>query len=300
MTISIDLTKVKGIDMHVHCEIDDQGHTALPQDFLDASAAYFKAGERTPSIAQIGERYRDLDLAAVIFTVDAEHKLGHRRITNEDVIASAAEFPDVFIPFASIDPHRGEEGVAELRALVEAGRVHGLKLHPSLQEFAPNDGTAFGLFEVLSEHRLPAIFHTGQTGIGAGMPGGGGIKLRYSDPMLLDDVCADFPDLTVIMAHPSVPWQDQAISIATHKPNAYIDLSGWSPKYFPPQLVRAINGLLRKKVLFATDNPVIDPERWMADFDRLELKDGVRELVMKDNAARVLGLSAGAAPKETR
>lgn len=289
--MKIDLAAVRGIDMHVHCEIDDRGHAALPQEFLDASAAYFRAGERTPTIAQIGQRYRELDLAAVIFTVDAERKLGHRRIANEDVVASAAEFPDVFIPFASIDPHKGEEGVAELRELVEAGKVFGLKLHPSLQEFEPNDGTAFGLYEVLAANRMPAIFHTGQTGIGAGMAGGGGVKLRYSNPLLLDDVCADFPDLTVVMAHPAVPWQDEQISIATHKPNAYIDLSGWSPKYFPPQLVRAMNGMLRSKVLFATDNPVIDPERWMADFDQLELKDGVRELVMKDNAARILGLT---------
>ncbi len=288
--MTIDLDHIVGIDTHVHAEIDDHGHTALPQDFLDASAKYFKAGERTPTIAQIGERYRALRLAAVIFTVDAEKKLGHQRISNEDVVAGAAEFPDVFIPFASIDPAKGADGAAELRELIADKGIRGLKLHPSLQEFAPNDGSAFGLYEVLAEHRLPVVFHTGQTGIGAGMPGGGGIKLRYSDPMLIDDVCADFPDLTVIMAHPSIPWQDAAISIVTHKPNAYIDLSGWSPKYFPPQLVRAMNGLLRRKMLFATDNPVIDPERWMSDFEALELKDGVRELVMKDNAARILGL----------
>jgi predicted TIM-barrel fold metal-dependent hydrolase len=289
--VSIDLDHVVGIDTHVHAEVDDHGHTALPQPFLDASAAYFKAGERTPSIDQIGQRYRALRLAAVIFTVDAERKLGHRRIRNEDVVASAQRHPDVFIPFASIDPAKGDEGVAELRELIAGGAVKGLKLHPSLQEFAPNDGTADGLYALLAEHRMPVIFHTGQTGIGAGMPGGGGIKLRYSDPMLVDDVCADFPDLTVILAHGSVPWHDAAISIARHKPNAFIDLSGWSPKYFPPQLVRAMNGGLRRKVLFATDNPVIDPERWLADFATLELEPGVRELVMKDNAARILGLT---------
>ncbi len=293
--MSIDLDKVVAIDTHVHCEIDDQGHAALPQEFLDASAKYFKAGTRTPTIAEIGERYRALNLAAVIFTVDAERKLGHKRVANADVVASAAEFPDVFIPFASVDPHKGEEGVAELRELIASGSVSGLKLHPSVQEFAPNDGTAYGLYDVLAEHRLPVVFHTGQTGIGAGMPGGGGIKLRYSQPMLVDDVCADFPDLTVIMAHPSIPWQDEAISIATHKPNAYIDLSGWSPKYFPPQLIRAMNGILRSKVLFATDFPVIDPERWLSDFESIDLKDGVRELVMKDNAARILHLKGESA-----
>jgi predicted TIM-barrel fold metal-dependent hydrolase len=109
--------------------------------------------------------------------------------------------------------------------------------------------------------------------------------------MLLDDVAADFPQLTIIMAHPSVPWQDEAISIATHKSNVYIDLSGWSPKYFPSQLVRAANSLLRHKVLFGSDFPVITPDRWLADFAKLEFKDDVRPLILKDNSARVLGLT---------
>jgi predicted TIM-barrel fold metal-dependent hydrolase len=169
--------------------------------------------------------------------------------------------------------------------------VRGFKFHPSLQAFEPNDVQYYPLYEALQELQVPALFHTGQTGIGAGLPGGRGIKLRYSAPMLLDDVAADFPQLTIVMAHPSVPWQDEAISIATHKANVYIDLSGWSPKYFPVPLVRAANGLLKRKVLFGSDFPVITPDRWLADFAKLEIKDDVRPLVLKDNAARVLGLT---------
>ena len=137
---------------------------------------------------------------------------------------------------------------------------------------------------------MPALFHTGQTGIGAGLPGGHRIKLRYSDPMLLDDVAADFPGLTIILAHPSVPWQDSAIAVATHKANVYIDLSGWSPKYFPPQLVRAANTLLKDKILFGSDYPVITPEKWMEEFDKLPIKPEVRPLILKENAARLLKL----------
>jgi uncharacterized protein len=146
------------------------------------------------------------------------------------------------------------------------------------------------LYEAAAGLGIPVVFHTGQTGIGAGLPGGRGIKLRYSDPMLLDDVAADHPGLTVIMAHPSVPWQDAAISIATHKSNVYIDLSGWSPKYFPPQLVRAANGLLKRKVMFGSDYPLLTPDRWMKDFAALEIKDEVRPLILKDNAIRALRL----------
>jgi predicted TIM-barrel fold metal-dependent hydrolase len=109
--------------------------------------------------------------------------------------------------------------------------------------------------------------------------------------MLLDDVAADFPSLTIVLAHPSVPWQDAAISMATHKANVYIDLSGWSPKYFPPQLVRAANGPLKRKVLFGSDYPVITPDRWLADFDALDVKPEVRPLILKDNAVRALRLA---------
>ena len=123
------------------------------------------------------------------------------------------------------------------------------------------------------------------------MPGGGGVRLKYSQPMYVDDVAVDFPHMKIVLAHPSFPWQDEALSIAMHKPEVYIDLSGWSPKYFPPQLVQYANTQLRTKVLFGSDFPLITPDRWLADFEQAPFKDEVRPLVLKDNAARLLGLS---------
>jgi predicted TIM-barrel fold metal-dependent hydrolase len=196
----------------------------------------------------------------------------------------------VLIPFASIDPAKGRAGVAEARRLVEELGVRGFKFHPSVQAFYPDDRAVYPLYEVLEELGVPALFHSGQTGIGSGLPGGGGIRLKYSNPLHVDDVAVDFPDMDIILAHPSFPWQDEALSIATHKPRVYIDLSGWSPKYFPPQLVQYANSLLRNKVLFGSDFPVITPERWIRDFERLEIKPEVRPLIMKDNAARLFGL----------
>jgi len=122
------------------------------------------------------------------------------------------------------------------------------------------------------------------------MRGGNGMRLKYSNPMYIDDVAVDFPDMPIIMAHPSFPWQEEALSVANHKPNVYIDLSGWSPKYFPPILVQYSNTLLRKKVLFGSDWPMISPERWLADFEKIEIKNEVRPLILKENAARLLKL----------
>ncbi len=197
----------------------------------------------------------------------------------------------MLIPFGSVDPLRGADAVAQARSLVTEHGVRGFKFHPSLQGFAPNDPAFYPLWEEIESLGVPALFHTGQTGIGAGLPGGRGIKLRLSDPMLVDDVAADFPGLTVILAHPSVPWADSSISMATHKANVYIDLSGWSPKYFPPDLVRAANSYLQDKVLFGTDFPLLTPERWLRDFETLDIKPEVKAKILKANAVKVLGLA---------
>jgi predicted TIM-barrel fold metal-dependent hydrolase len=290
MTIDIDV--VEAIDTHVHVESDGHGHLSLDAELMDASAKYFKAGDnRTPNLAEIAEYYRERRLAAVVFTVDAHTATGHPAVSSEQIVSDAAAYDDVLIPFASVDPHDGASAVSRLQDLAAAG-ARGLKLHPSLQNFVPNDPVHHPLYEAADELGLPIVFHSGQTGIGAGLPGGRGIKLRYSDPMLVDDVAADHPTLTIVLAHPSVPWQDAAISIAVHKANVFIDLSGWSPKYFPPQLVRAANGLLKHKVLFGSDFPVITPDRWLADFGALEIKPDVRPLILRENAVRVLGLAS--------
>ncbi len=228
-------------------------------------------------------------MACVIFTVD-ETLTGTPRLSNDEVVEFAQKNADIAIPFASINPTRGAEAVREARRLVSAGAVRGLKLHPPIQEFFPNDRIAYPLYEVFAEARLPVVFHTGHSGIGTGMRGGGGIRLKYGNPMPIDDVAVDFPDMPIIMAHPSFPWQDEAISICLHKPQVYIDLSGWSPKYFSPTLVQYANTLLKNKVMFGSDYPLLTPDRWLADFEKMPMRDEVRPLILKENAVRLLGL----------
>ncbi|WP_165974679.1 amidohydrolase family protein [Nonomuraea deserti] len=290
MTQPISLASLTAIDVHVHVEVDDEGHPSLGGELMEASAAYFRSDHRTPTVDEIAQTYRDRNMAAVVFTVDHQGATGHPPISNEYVAQAAARHPDVLIPFASIDPSRGRAGVAAAARLVGEHGVRGFKFHPSLQGFDPTDHAVFPLYEAIAALGVPAVFHTGQTGIGAGLPGGGGIRLGLSNPMLLDEVAAAFPDLQIVLAHPSFPWQDEALAVATHKSNVWIDLSGWSPKYFPPNLVRYANTLLKDKVLFGSDFPLITPDRWIADFDRLDIKPEVRPKILKENAGRLLGL----------
>ena len=156
--------------------------------------------------------YRERKMMAVVFTVDSESFTGQTRVPNEEIAEVARANADVLIPFASIDPHKGRRGVDEARRLIAEHGVRGFKFHPNVQGFFPNDRMAYPLYEVIEEAGLPALFHTGQSGVGSGLPGGGGVRLKYSNPMHVDDVAVDFPTLKIVLAHPSFPWQDEAIA----------------------------------------------------------------------------------------
>jgi predicted TIM-barrel fold metal-dependent hydrolase len=291
----MNLDNLFAIDVHTHAEVScRQPADANWQPFEDAANKYFKASKR-PTIAETVAYYRELKIGLVMFTVDSEFNIGNKRIPNEEVAEAAAANSDMMIAFASIDPHKGRMGVREARDLIEKGLIRGFKFHPTLQGFFPNDMMAYGLYELIAHYKLPAIFHSGHSGIGTGMPGGGGLKLKYSNPIYLDDVAADFPEMTVIIAHPSWPWQDEALSVCLHKPNVYIDLSGWSPKYFPEELVNRANGQLRHKMLFGSDFPLIRPDRWIKDFKEAGFKPEVHELILKQNAIQALRLDGRAA-----
>ncbi len=289
------LDELLAIDIHTHaeepcCGPRDDGY----DEFQAGMAAYFRnpAGAQgmLPSVQETADYYRERKIGCVIFPVDAERETGFRRYKNEEVAEIAAANDDIMIPFASIDPAKGKAGAREARRLVREFGVKGFKFHPTMQGFYPNDRSAYVLYEAIAEEGAITLFHTGQTGVGSGMRGGMGMRLKYSNPMYLDDVAVDFPDMPIILAHPSFPWQEEALSVATHKPNVYIDLSGWSPKYFPPILVRYVNSILKHKMLFGSDWPAITPDRWLSDFDTIGINDEVKPLVLKQNAAKLLKL----------
>jgi predicted TIM-barrel fold metal-dependent hydrolase len=277
------------IDVHTHAWKSALAMNEAPSEQQEAMGRYFRYQPQHATVPEMAAYYRKLKMAFVVFTVDSPKE--PRKISNEEVAELANKESDVAIPFASINPHRGAEGVKAAKRLISEYKVRGFKFHPSVQEFFPNDPVAYPLYEAIAEAKLPALFHTGQTGVGANTRGGGGIRLKYSNPLHLDDVAADFPDMPIILAHPSFPWQEEALSVATHKPQVYIDLSGWSPKYFPPILVQYANTLLKDKILFGSDYPVITPEKWIEEFDKLSIKPEVRPLILKQNAAKLLKLA---------
>jgi uncharacterized protein len=291
--VPIDLSQIRAIDVHVHAEVSCHD----PEDpvmgkFFDAASAYFKAPRQRPKIPEIIDIYRAEKIAFCLFTVDCESAIGAKRVSNYEIAEIAAKNDDIVIPFASIDPHKGKLGAREARDLIENYGVKGFKFHGIMQNIHPADRVAYPIYEVIAEHKLPAIFHTGHSGMGTGMRGGGGVRLKWGQPMLIDDVAVDFPDMKIILAHPSWPWVDESLSMALHKDNVWIDLSGWSPKYFAPQIIQYANTQLKKKMLFGSDFPLIHPDKWIEAAKHVGFKDEIMPGILKDNAAKLLGLGA--------
>ena len=277
------------IDVHVHPPtkeflIDSGGR------HVEAAARNFGHAIQLKTIEEMLQEYSNSGVEAlVLFAWDAETTSHRPRVSNEFVANAADKYPENIVGFASVDPHK-ESAVKDLQYAVGELKLRGLKLHPQVQAFEPNDRAYYPLYAKCVELGIPVTFHTGSTYWGAGLEGGGGIKLRFSDPMLLDDVAADFPELKLIMAHPGWPWQDEQLAIAMHKENVYIDLSGWSPKYFQPLLVTYMTRMIPHKFLFGTDYPMLSPQRWLQDFETLRVSPEVRNMVLRDNARKLLKL----------
>lgn len=277
----------RAIDVHVHPP-NPEGESLLSSE---AARKYFRVEGAPPTLEDMAEDYARLDIVGVIFDIDAETATGRPPTPNDYIAGIAATYPEQFIPFGTVDPWKGRAAVIEATRCAEELGVKGLKFMPAAQQFYPNDQRFYPLWEEAQKLGLVVLIHTGTTGVGAGRAGGGGIKLKYTRPIpYIDDIAADFPELKIIMAHPAWPWQEEQLAILVHKRNVYMDLSGWSPKYFQPSLVQYANTLIQDKVLFGSDYPIIMPERWLNDFEQVKFRDEVRQKILLDNASKLLGL----------
>ena len=286
-----DLNDIVAIDFHTHVEMSNAGVDSLPDELRNAAVEHFRGESTRPTAEELAVYYRARKMMAVIFTVDSESFTGQQRVPNEEIAEVANANSDVLIPFASIDPHKGKRGVDEARRLIAEHNVRGFKFHPNVQGFFPNDRLAYPLYEVIEEAGCRRCSTPASPASASGMPGGGGVRLKYSNPMHVDDVAVDFPELQIVLAHPSFPWQDEALAVAVHKPQVYIDLSGWSPKYFEPQLVQHANTLLRERMLFGTDYPLHHAGPLAGGLRHARHQPRGQPLILKENAIRLLGLA---------
>src|SRR5450755_2561494 len=284
-----DRVPLRAVDFHVHLPTPDWLDVSMA-GYVEAAEAYFRSPVQRQSLYELAARYRELQVRAVLLAWDAETAMGRPRVPNETVAAACRDHPDVFTGLGSVDPLKGEAAVAEVAAIAALG-LRGVKFHPSLQAFAPDDPVYWPIFAACEQHGLLALFHTGTSGIGARQPGGQGIRIDYAHPLKLDPVAASHPGLTVVAAHFGWPWQLDLIAVALHKTNVFIDISGWSPRRIPPEVIRELNGRLSDQFVWGSDYPFFTPERCLDELTALDVPADVLATVLHDNAARILGLS---------
>jgi len=277
----------------VHCYPNTKGWIACQQPYVDALAKYWNRPWLPKSEEQVVEDFRNAGVEAILVALDLETTVGTPPCSNDFVSAMQKRHSDRIIQaWAAVDPFKGDAAIREARHAIQDLGMLGFHFHPIMGHFAVNDRRLYPLFELINELKVPVMIDVGTTGMGAGMPGGMGARLRHAHPAAIDDLAADFPNLTILASHPGWPWVDEMTAVALHKGNVFWEVSGWAPKYFPPQLKVDIRGRLKDKIMFGSDYPSIPHSRLLREWGELGYSDDIMERVFHGNAERVLGLPA--------
>jgi predicted TIM-barrel fold metal-dependent hydrolase len=198
-------------------------------------------------------------------------------------VAGFCQGSERLIPFANVNPFVTADLVSELRRCVSDLGFRGLKLYPTYQHFYANDVRLYPLYAEAQRLGVPIMLHTGSSVFR-------GARLKYGDPLYLDDVVVDFPELTIIMAHSGRGfWYDAAFFLAQLHPNIYMEITGLPPQKLPiyfPNLERNAG-----KIIFGSDWPAVtDIKGNIATVRSLDITEESKESILGGNAARVLGL----------
>lgn len=277
---------LRAIDAHVHLATREWLEDSMGS-YGPSIEEYFHTKLQPRTVEDMVATYRDARVLGVLLAWDAQRNTGRPPLSNERVAEICRQYPDVFLGFGSVDPLRDD--ALERLGQVAALGLKGLKLHPTLQGFDPLDPRLDAFFERAAALQLPLLVHTGTSGVGARQPGGQGLRIDVCQPMRWDPVAARFPSLKILLAHVGWPWHLEAVAMALHKTNVFIDISGWKYKYLPAEILREMKGRLQEQVLFGTDYPMFELLAQLQEFDALGLPQAVAVKILKENAMRFLG-----------
>ena len=280
----------RAIDLHAHQPTSEFLEEAGGEIMADA-ARKFGAELETKEYDEMVAEYRAAGVGRVVLLGwDAETNTGNPPVANDYVAAVRDAFPDFFVGFASVDPHKPDCVDEAERAIADLD-LSGFKFQQIAQGFDPSDPAHEELWKTIEDLGAPVVFHGGNSTLGAGAPGGRGLRVKYGNPLLIDDVAADHPDMRICIAHPAFPWEKVQLAICQQKGNVYMDLSGWLPRYIDEQVLRYADTLLQDEVMFGTDYPMIEPDTWLEDFAaHTDYSEDVQRKLLWENAEAFLEL----------
>jgi len=276
----------------LHCYPGTQAWIDSYGPFVEALAAYWKRDWVAKPEADVIGEFGSAGVEAVLVAFDIESVTGAPPCTNDYVAGMRDRHPQrILQAWAAVDPLKGPAAIAEAQHAIGDLHMLGFHFHPIMGRYSVDDARLQPLFEVIESLKVPVMIDVGTTGMGAGLPGGLGSKLRHAHPLAVDELASNFPNLTIVAAHPGWPWVEEMTAVALHKGNVYWELSGWAPKYFPESLKKDIRGRLRDKVMFGSDYPSLAYERIFSEWEGLSYPTEIMEGVFHKNAERVLKLS---------
>lgn len=275
----------------LHCYPNTQAWIDCQGPYVKALAEYWDREWVAKEEDEVIQEFTDAGVEAVLVALDLETTIATPPCSNEYVEAMWKRHPDRIIQaWGAVDPFKGEIAIQEAKHAIENLGLLGFHFHPIMGHFSVNDRKFYPLWETIAALNAPVMIDVGTTGMGAGLPGGMGAKIRHAHPLAIDDLAADFPALKIVAAHPGWPWGDEMTAVALHKGNVFWELSGWAPKYFPELLKKDIRGRLQDKVMFGSDYPSLPYERIMREWDELGYRPEIMEKVFHKNAEEFLGL----------
>jgi uncharacterized protein len=275
----------------LHCYPNTQPWITAQGPFVEALAKYWNRPWVPKTEEAVVQEFADAGVEAVVVAFDIETIVGTAPCTNEYVAGMRDRHPGRIIQaWGAVDPFKGEIAIQQAKTAIQELHLLGFHFHPIMGHFRVDDRRIYPLWETIDALKAPVMIDVGTTGMGAGLPGGLGAVIRNAHPAAIDQLAADFPNLTILAAHPGWPWVDEMIAVALHKGNVYWEMSGWAPKYFPDAIKRDIRGRLRDKIMFGSDYPSIPYERLFREWGELGYADEIMEQVFHGNAERILGL----------
>ena len=280
---------MRKIDLHCYPNTDPWIKAQGP--YVEALAKYWNRSWTAKSEDAVMAEFKAAGVEPVLVAFDIETAAGTPPCSNEYVADLRDRHKDVVLQaWGSVDPFKGAVAIAEAGTAIRDLKMLGFHFHPIMGHFAVDDRQFYPLWETIAALKAPVMIDVGTTGMGAWMPGGLGAKIRHAHPAHIDELAADFPDLTIVAAHPGWPWVEEMTAVALHKGNVYWELSGWAPRYFPDSLKRDARSRLQDKIMFGSDYPSIPYDRLMKEWGELGYSDEVMEKIFHGNAERVLGL----------
>ena len=222
-------------------------------------------------------------MRAVIVGRDAETTYQFKP-NHEEIIPFLQKYPDLFVGFAGVDPHKGMDAVYQLEDLVKNHGFCGAAIDPMYAQIRSNHERYYPIYAKCCELDIPVIITTGLS------PSSPGVTMDSAAPIYIDAVARDFPMLKIILSHGGYPWVGETIGLAIRNTNVYLELSECEIQPLSNAYIEAAKGPLQEKILFASAHPFFHYSDGIALYQKLPFQENVRENIFWKNAAKLLKL----------